>query len=195
MRLFAGVTLLGIVLAGEASASSFAVLDAPARTPSFVALGAPAVTEQVDTTATSQIAVSPKPILTSPQTRAETRLPVIRTISQSVIAMGDPPLAISHEAVAAIGDARKSLGQAPRVIRGGVDGGLAPVSEASNEAPGDQKLSRPQQRKLERDRRRAIREGEMAGEPPPQDTPQQAATSASPPPTPAAAGPPPAEVR
>lgn len=78
-------------------------------------------------------------------------------LSRSVIAIGEPP-AVSNERVAAI-----SSGTAPTVLRGGVFGDATPAPVVEEEQP--KPLSRPEQRKKDRDERRAVREAIEFGEP------------------------------
>ncbi|MCO5063254.1 MAG: hypothetical protein M9924_02445 [Rhizobiaceae bacterium] len=116
-------------------------------------------------------APSSRSIIVAPQPSMPDSIDVLEgegmaRVSRSVIAVGEPS-EVSDEHVAAI-----SAGTAPVVLRGGVYGEALPAPVAEPEP--EKKLSRPAQRKQERDERRAVREAIRFGEPLPQKAETQA---------------------
>jgi hypothetical protein len=85
----------------------------------------------------------------------------VADVSRSVVMIGEP-LAVDQETVAAI----NNDGRVGSVLRGGVFGDALPAPVVEPEPV--KKLSRPAQRKMERDERRAIREAIRLGQPLPQ---------------------------
>ena len=145
MSIRMAITVGSILLAGEAAASSIIRIEGngTSSSRSVIVISQVAVSISVDAIGADELA----------------------QVSRSIVAVG-PLTAVSDERVAAI-DGHSS----PTVMRGGVYGEVLPA--ATSEPEPVKKLSRPAQRKKERDERRAIREAIRFGEPLPQKAENQ----------------------
>ncbi|MGC4026989.1 MAG: hypothetical protein QM744_18720 [Mesorhizobium sp.] len=145
MRIQVAIIVAGSLFAGEAAASSFLQIEGDG-------------------------AQTSRSVMVIPQAQSSASVDVLSAdgmaqVSRSIIAISEPPT-VSNERVAAI-----NSGLAPAVLRGGVFGDALPAPVAVEEEQ-PKPLSRPEQRKKERDDRRAVREAIEFGEP----LPKQAET-------------------
>lgn len=187
MRVVAGVVCC-LAVAGQVQASSVLVMgtSAPPGTPSIVNPG------QAGSFAVTAVPGKPSSLVAFADATVQTasvepakggKLPEIRPVSESVIAMGQPAPPVSSELVAAIDNDKPEprSGRMPLVIRGGLFGDAAPEQVELSEP--EKELSRPEQRKLDRDRRRAEREAsgqDDAPQPESAAAPQEAAAPEAP---------------
>lgn len=152
MRYQVAVVVAGCLFAGEAAASSILHIDGEGvqSSPSIMVISQTPKSASIDVISADGMA----------------------QVSRSIVAIGEPSN-VSDERVAAING-----GPAPTVLRGGVMGDALPAPVAEPEPQPATKLSRPAQRKKERDERRAIREAVRFGEPLPQKAETQPAATA-----------------
>jgi hypothetical protein len=119
MRVYAAFVVLGVLVTGQAHASSFVALEPMTEKigPSMVLLGAPAPAKP---TAAATVA-APKTALAAPKAV----LPSGTMISPSIVAFGEPLPEIEYTKVAAIPEPKKQSRRPapmPMVMRGGIIG-------------------------------------------------------------------------
>lgn len=174
MRTLFGLLLVAAVLAGEAHASSFVTLEplsTARKAPSIIELGTANSVEVLGAERADGERSNPVPGRSAPIVQSAS---IVR-ISPSIVAMGEP--AIAMEKVAAIGDPKKRHGPEPLpvVIRGGVLGdaftrAAPPTSMPLPSEPAKQEAANAPRSKPARDKPANRPEPEPVA-PPPAPTP------------------------